>query len=351
MEKTLGELLELFDNTVGVSGYESDIAKVFLNEAKEFCDEHTEDALGNQIYRLKGKKDFSLMVAAHIDELGLMVSFIEESGILRFFPIGFHDERLLVNQEFAVHTKKGPVFGVTGVKPPHLAQKEELSRVVPLRDLFIDIGASSRDEAVALGIEPGDVATFARQGRFLNNTNVYSGKSVDNRAGLAVMLDAMRRLKKERLDTINVCMVGTVQEEYGCRGAGPAANRIKPDLALALDVSIAGDVPCVSPREAPIKLGGGACIKFYESMSDSSLGMAVPQKLTQALIRTAEETAIPWQRDFMVGGVTDGSAINFAAQGILCGGISIPSRYIHSAVGLVNLDDMRACVDLLVAYV
>jgi endoglucanase len=280
-----------------------------------------------------------------------MVSFVEGNGLLRFIPIGYHDVRLLLNQVVAVHTKKGLVRGVTGTRPPHLARRGEADCVVPLCDLFIDIGVGSAEEARLLGVEQGDVASFARVGGFLNGTCVYSGKSVDNRAGLAVMLDAMRRLRESRLG-VKVFMVGTVQEEYGCRGALPVANRLRPDLAIALDVSIAGDVPCMDFREAPVRMGSGACVKFYESMGAAGpLGMAVPQRLTSALIAVAEEKGIPFQRDFMVGGVTDGSAINFAAQGILCGGISIPSRYIHSAVGLVNLEDMRCCSDLLVEYV
>ncbi|MDR3301105.1 MAG: M20/M25/M40 family metallo-hydrolase [Spirochaetaceae bacterium] len=355
-EKSLGELLELFDNAVGVSGYEGEAAQVLFAEARGLYDDYLEDAIGNQVYHIKGKsggeaKTKSLLVAAHIDELGFMVSVIEESGLLRFFPIGFHDERLIINQELAVHTKNGVVCGVTGTKPPHLAKNDELTTFIPVHDMFIDIGVSSKEEAAKLGVAPGDIVSFARRGHFLNGTCVYSGKSVDNRAGLAVMIEVMRRLKKENSNTIDLYMVGTVQEEYGCRGALPVANRIKPDIAIVLDVSIAGDIPCIDFQAAPVKMGAGACIKFYESTFGSPLGMAVPQKLSSALIRIAEENNIPYQHDFMLGGITDGSTINFAAYGILCGGISFPSRYIHSAVGLVRLDDMRACADLLVAYI
>jgi endoglucanase len=348
-EKSLGELLELFDNVAGVSGYEGETAAVFKKEADGAYDDFCEDAVGNQIFHLKGRRDFSVLVAAHLDELGFMISLIEDSGLLRFFPIGWHDDRLVINQELAIHTKTGIIHGVTGTKPPHIAKKEELQKVVSIENMFIDVGASSKQEVQALGVEEGDVVTFSHTGHFLNNTKIYSGKSVDNRAGLAVMLDVMRRLKKEKIDNVNVYAVGTVQEEYGCRGAFPVANRIKPDVAVVLDVTVSA--PCAEFHISPVRMGGGACIKFYEIMNNSSLGMAVPKKITGTLIDIAKKNNIPYQKDFMLGGITDGSTINFAANGILTCGISFATRYIHSAVALVNLDDMQASSNLLFEYI
>lgn len=350
--KNLTELLVMFDNTLGISGDEHEMAEKLKEEMEGFYDEWSEDPLGNQIYYKKGKKPFNVLIAAHMDELGFMVTFIEDDGMIRFIPVGLHDDRMVIDQDLVIHTDSGAVHGITGAKPSHVLTEEERHKTIEIKDLFIDIGASSKKETEEKGVKVGDLVSFDRVGHFLNGTDVYTGKAVDNRSGCAIMVEVMRRLKKEKIDNVGVYAVGVVQEELGIRGAGVAAHRIKPDVALALDVTLAGGTPGLELRQVPVKLGAGAAIKLFDWAPEVNLmGNSVPKKLTNALIRIAEENKIPYQREILMGGATDAWSISLSGDGVLTGAISIPSRYIHSAVGVVNLKDMEACVELAVQYI
>ena len=350
--KNLSELLVSFDNAIGITGYETEISRILKEEMEGYYDDWFEDVIGNQIFVNKGKTDKKIMLAAHIDELGFMVSFIEDSGMVRFVPLGLHDDRMVIDQDLTIHTEKGDVFGITGGKPAHILTEEEQSKTMKIASLFIDVGTSSKEETEKLGVQVGDVISFNRKGFFLNGSTVYSGKAVDDRSGTAIMVEVMRRLKKEKIDNITVYAVGTVQEELGVRGAGVVAHRIKPDIAIAFDVTLAGGTPGFEPHEIPIKLGGGAAIKIFDWAFPYSFGgNAVPKKLSGALIKIAEEHKIKYQREVLMQAMTDAAAISLAGDGVLSGAISIPSRYIHSAVGVVDIKDMEACVELVVQYI
>ena len=350
--KDLKELLVVFDNALGISGHESDISVKLKEEMGGCYDDWYEDALGNQIFFRKGKKDTRVLLAAHIDELGFMVSFIEDDGTVRFIPVGYHDDRMVIDQDLMIHTYKDGVSGVTSGKPSDLMKEEEKDKVIKIADLFIDVGTQSKKETEKLGVKIGDFVSFDRTGRFLNESSVYTGKSVDDRSGVAVMVEVMRRLKKEKADNVCVYALGSVQEELGIRGAGVAAHRIKPDVALAIDVTLAGGVPGIEPRQIPVRLGGGAAIKLFDwAPGAGGIGNAVPKRLTDALIKTAEKNNIKYQREVLMEVGTDAWAISLAGDGAMAGAVSIPSRYVHSAVGLVDLKDMEACVELIVHYI
>lgn len=350
--KDLRELLATFDNAVGVAGHEAEIAGKLKEEMNGFYDDWYEDALGNQIFFRKGKKDTSIMLAAHMDELGFMVSFVEDDGTVRFIPVGYHDDRMVIDQDLIIHTDKGGVHGVTSGKPSDLMKDEEKDKIIKIADIFIDVGTQNKKETEKLGVQIGDLISFDRTGHFLNGGSVYTGKSVDDRSGIAVLVEVMRRLKKEKTDNVCVYALGSVQEELGIRGAGVAAHRIKPDVALAIDVTLAGGVPGIEPRQIPVRLGNGAAIKLFDwAPGAGGIGNAVPKRLSDALIKTAEKNNIKYQREVLMEVGTDAWAISLAGDGVMAGAVSIPSRYVHSAVGLVDLKDMEACVELVVQYI
>ena len=346
------ETLYNLDNTFGVSGNEEETAAALRKEMEGLYDEHIEDPLGSQIFIKYGKdRERKIVLSAHMDEIGFILNYIEDNGIGRFLPVGYHDDRTAVNQDMVIMTESGKkVYGVTGSKPAHIMTEEDHEKVIKIEDLYVDFGTTSREETQALGVEAGDYMGFAREGYVLNNGKFYTGKSVDDRAGCAVLVEALRRLQDEELD-VTVCMVGSVQEEVGMRSGAPLANRLNPELFLAVDVTLTGDTPGVEINKCSERMGAGPGIKFYDW--DPILGATgnnVPRKVTSALIQTAKKHNIPFQREVMTGGGTDAWAAAMSGCGVLAGGICIPQRYMHTAVGTVNMDDMEYTVQLLVNF-
>jgi putative aminopeptidase FrvX len=261
MPDTMLELLSRLDAAVGVSGDESLVGEVMMEELAGSYDEHFEDVLGNNFFVRKGADGApTVMLCAHMDELGFVVQHIEDEGFVRIAQVGFHDARMVIDQELLLHGEDGPVRGITGAKPAHVLTDEEKLKVIPFEQLFVDIGTSSRAATEELGIRVGQFATFARSAGLLNGTRIFSGKAVDDRSGCAVMVEVMRRLAGRDV-TATVCATAAVQEELGVRGAGPAAYRIQPDVALAIDVTLCGDTPGVEFSRLPIRLGHGPAIK------------------------------------------------------------------------------------------
>jgi len=352
LSNQLSELLATLDSTPGVSGFEEPVAEVLQQKMNGYYDDFYEDVLGNNIFIHKGSDtDLKVMICAHMDEIGFIVSTIEESGLVRFVPVGFHTDRVVIAQEFAIHTEKGPVYGITGSKPFHLLTPEEEKQVITMNEMYIDIGTTSRKETEDLGVRPGDSITFSRKGYFLNNSKFFCGKSVDNRAGLAVMVEVMKRLKGENIIP-SVYAVGSVQEELGCRGAGTIANKIKPDVAIALDVTLSGGTPGIEEKDTPVLMGKGAAIVFYHwSPQTACAGNTTPRRLTQKLVKVAEANNIAYQRDILMGAASDAWTISLSGSGVLTGSIMFPSRYIHSSIGTVHMDDLQSSVDLLISYI
>jgi endoglucanase len=344
------DLMLKLDAARGISGYEEEVAELMQAELTPLSDEQTRDPLGNHYFTRRGAEGAPvLMLCAHMDELGFLVQHIEDEGFLRLAPVGYHDDRMLTDQVLEVAGVKGPVFGVVGTKPAHIVTAEERAKAIPLHEMFVDLGTGSREESEELGVRVGDPVTFVRTGMPLNGTRVFTGKAVDDRAGCAVMIEAMRRLS-ERDVPATVVAVASVQEEVGLRGAGPAAFRVKPDVAIALDVTLAGDTPATDFRQLPIRLGGGPAIKYFDWAPAALIGSAVPRRLTQRMEEAAARAQVPFQREVLLGGATDAGSIALAGAGTLTGCVSIPSRHIHSAVGVVHLGDMEQCVDLLLAF-
>jgi endoglucanase len=285
-----------------------------------------------------------------MDEIGFIIKYIEDEGFARIFPVGYHDDRVAVNQDMVFITSTGKkAYGVTGSKPAHIMTEEDHEKALKIEDLFVDFGTDGADETRSLGIEFGDYGTFARTGRFLNGGKYYSGKSVDDRAGLAVMVEVLRRLRGLSIEP-SVCMVGSVQEEVGMRAGGPIASRWKPELMFAIDGTLTGGTPGIEYRQCSAKMGGGFAVKFYDWETILTTGNNVPRKLTNQMIALAKKHGIPFQREVIMGGGTDAWSVSLAGEGVLAGGIGIPMRYIHTAVGTIHLDDLETCVNYIVKY-
>jgi len=350
---TLLESLKALDNVTGVSGDEEAVAEVMRHEMEGLYDEYQSDPLGNQIFIKYGKsKDRKIVFAAHMDEIGFIVNYIEENGLVRFMPVGYHDDRMAVNQDMVVITDRGEkIYGVTGSKPAHLMSAEDHKKVLTIPELFLDVGTDSAEETRSLGVEIGCYVGFARQGYILNGGRYYTGKSIDNRAGCAAIVETMRRIQKKDLET-TVIMAASVQEEVGLRSGMPLVNRLDPELFIAVDVMLTGGVPGVESRECQMSMGKGPGIKYFDW--DPILGATgnnVPRRLTNMIISSAQKRNIPFQREVILGGGTDAWAAAFAGKGVLAGGICIPERYMHTAVGTVNTDDLENTVQLITGFI
>lgn len=337
-------LLERLSTAFGVSGFEDDVREVIHQLVKSLVDEVRIDALGNLIATRQGKSDFTLMLDAHMDEVGLIISYIEEKGFLRFTTLGGWDVRILPAQVVKVRTRTGKlVTGVIGSLPPHVLKPEEREKPFKLEDLFIDVGASSAEEIQKMGMRIGDPAVPYYPFEQLSD-NLLGGKAFDDRAGCAVAIRTLQELQKESLDLTLVCNFA-IGEETGLRGARAAAYSIKPNVALALEGTIGADVPGVAPARQPTGLGKGPAI----TIADSSI--IVSRKVVEALESVAEKLNIPYQYKLPVYGGTDAGAIHTTRGGILSGVLSVPCRYIHSQFSLLRLDDFEKTVQLTERFV
>ncbi|MDG6221795.1 MAG: M42 family metallopeptidase [Candidatus Bathyarchaeota archaeon] len=338
----LVEVLEKFSNVNGVTGREDQVRNLLENYLKPYVDEIKEDKLGNLIGFKKGKADApTVMIAAHMDEVGLMIKNIKKKGFLQFTKIGGIDDRVLFAQKVIVHTEKGPLVGVVGAKPVHIQKDEERKKVIDADHLFIDIGAKDKEEAEKMGVQVGDVISFDIQFGKLNK-NVVLGKAFDDRVGCAILVEVMKQLQD---CDCNVYVVGTIQEEVGLRGATIAAFSIQPDLGLAVDVTVAGDTPGVVEGDAPAKMGGGPALTVADA------GLITHPKVLRLLIDSAKENKISYQLETGIRGCTDAAKIALTRDGVPSGVVSVPARYIHSPAGIINLDDVQKTVDLLVCVV
>ena len=339
---SINQNLEKLSNACGVTGRENEVRELMTRLMTPYADEILVDKLENVIAIKKGKeKSPKIMLAAHMDEVGLMVKTITKEGFLQFTKMGGIDDRILPAQKVTVLSRKGALSGIIGSKPPHIQKEEERKKIIAFDELFIDIGAESKENVTSLGIAIGDPVAFDIKYTRLGE-DVAVGKAFDNRAGCVTMIEALKLMEKT---DFTICAVGTVQEEVGLRGAATAAFGVDPDLAIALDVTIAGDVPGVREFDTSVKMGKGPAL----TISDS--GLITPPKVLRWLIDAAEEEKIPFQIESGLLGSTDAARIYLTRQGILSGNISIPTRYIHSPVSMLSLRDIENSAKLTVAAI
>lgn len=317
------ELIKKLTQTYGPSGSEEKVLEVIKEGVKDFCDEITYDALGNMICRKAGKGK-KIMVAAHTDEIGLMITHIEDEGFLRFTTIGGVFVEQIVGRRVVF---KNGVQGVIGVE--HLEDKKDFR----IEKLYIDIGVKNKEEAQKY-VNIGDSASFA--GEFIEAGDRLISKAFDDRIGCYVTIEALKNLKTEN----EVYFVFTVQEEVGLRGATTAAYNIHPDFAIAVDVTLTGDTP--KAKKMSVSLGKGAAIKVMDR------SIIVSPYVREMMIETAKEYNIPYQLEILEFGGTDAGAIHLTKGGIPSGVISIPTRYTHSISEMVDKNDVEASINLLI---
>lgn len=327
--KNVKDLIKKLVEAWGPSGYEHRVRALIQEEVAGLADEVIVDPLGNLICRV-GNVGKKIMVAAHMDEIGLMATFVEpKSGYLRFAPIGALWQTTLLGNR--VYFEDG-VMGVIGVNGPRTTSR---TNVPNLDDFYIDVTDGNGTPPVQAGAPGAFWRPMEERGTRL------IGKSMDDRIGCAVAIETMRRINKNTPN--EVYFVFTVQEEIGIRGARPAAYGINPDVAIALDVTSTGDEP--KNERMAVKLGGGAAIKIHD------VGLVVPPEVRDWMIERAEKESIPYQRELLTIGTTDASGIQTARAGVPSGCISIPCRFIHTNSETVDFNDVLACVNLLTGLI
>jgi len=333
------DLLVRLSNAHGVSGSEGSVTGIVRKELKKYVDEILEDRMGNLVAIKKGN-NFKVMLAAHADEIGLMVKSIDEKGFIRFVTMGGWFAPTLYNQRVILHGEKGHVYGVLGGKPVHKMDEEERKKGVKADDMFIDVGASSNDEVAELGVVIGTPVTMDREVATLAHNRI-TGKAFDNRVGMAMLIKTMQEVRSP----FTVYAVFTVQEEVGLKGAKTSAYSLEPDCAIATDVTIPGDHPGIDLKDVPVEMGKGPVITIVDS---SGRGLIASRAMVRWLCDAAERHDIPVQLEVGSGGTTDATAIHLERGGIPSTTLSIPSRYIHSPVEVVDIRDIEGGIQLLV---
>jgi putative aminopeptidase FrvX len=342
-------LLKELTEADGVSGHEAEI-RALVEKRLAGLGALERDRVGSVICRqpanpaAKGGKDPTVMIAGHMDEIGFMIKFITKEGFLKFIPLGGWFDQVLLGQRVTVKTSKGDVPGVIGAKPPHLLAPEEREKVVLKKDMYIDLGVTSREAVEALGVRAGDPVVPAAGFVLLGDGNTYLSKAFDDRVGVALMVQALEALKTEGHPN-NVCGVATVMEEVGVRGATTSVEAVNPDVALVLESDIAGDVPGITEEVCAVKLGKGPSVVLFDARMIPNL------RLRDLVMDTAHSMNLPLQMSTLEGGGTDGAAIHLHKTGVPTVVIGVPARHIHSHSGIIHRADYDAALKLVVAVI
>ncbi|HEY9526874.1 MAG TPA: M42 family metallopeptidase [Anaerolineales bacterium] len=323
------KLLQTLTETFGPSGYEDEVRKIVHSEVESLADEIRVDTLGNLIVRKRPTKAAQdarkIMIAAHMDEIGVIASHVDENGFIRFAPIGGVFRRYVLGGRVRFLNGTQGIIGYDRL--------DNVNELPTLDKVYIDVGATSPRDCP---VKVGDVAAFDRQ--FSDLGDRLAAKSMDDRVGVLVAIETLRALKST---TFDVYFVFTTQEEVGVRGATTSAYGVDPDLGIALDVTPSGDTPNALRME--MALGKGPCIKIQD------VGMIADARVVQWMVRTAEKNKIPYQREVLLIGGTDARAIQLTRAGVPAGCLSIPVRYVHSPSEMVDYSDVQNTVKLLSA--
>lgn len=337
------QLLQQLTAAPGPSGYEEPVTRIMVDHFKPMAAKITYDGMGSVIAS-QGTSGPRIMLDAHMDELGGMVRRITPNGFMTMQMLGGWLDQALPDQRWVIIGSKGPVKAVTGIRDIHLDTQNQPQVVFPRDSIFLDVGARNEAEVRAMGVEPGDPIVPDSPFTVLNGTQNYLAKAWDDRIGCAVLIEVMQRLQHSP-HANQVYYAATVQEEIGMRGAVTAANVIKPDIGIALEVGIVKDVPGVGPEEAQEVLGGGPGIFYYD-------WSALPnRKLVSLFKQVAADKSIPLQYDLITGYGEDGASMQKTGDGVPVINLVIPTRYTHAHVGIINRADFDRTVDLLTAVV
>jgi len=339
-EKLLNELTEI----TGISGREDKVAKYIARKMKPFSN-ISYDKLGSVICEKHGTgKGPRVMIAGHMDEIGFFVRQVTNEGFVKFSPVGGWWSHVILGQRVAIETKRGPVVGVVGSKPPHELEPDERRKLLQIKEMFIDVGATRDfDPVKKLGIQPGDAIVPWGPFQIMNNSKLYMSKAWDDRVGCAVFMETIRKLSKAKHPN-TVFGVGTVQEEVGLRGATTSASVVDPDVGFAVDVSIAHDTPGYGTEE-PQALGRGPAIVVYD-------GSMIPcRNLVDLAVEVAKKKKIPYHFASLERGGTDSGRIHINKGGVPSLVLGVATRYIHSHIGVLNRDDFDNAVKLMIEIV
>jgi tetrahedral aminopeptidase len=338
------DFLKTILETPSPSGYESSLQQIVRDYVADFADDVRSDLHGNVIVVKNPDSPLRVMLAGHCDQIGLIVQHIDDEGFLYIQPIGGWDPQVLIGQRMTVWTETGPVFGVAGRKPIHLLTEDERKQVPKMKDLWLDIGAANKEEALK-SVRIGDAITVELGFHVLPN-NFAVSPAMDDKAGCWVVIEALRRAcqgsAKKKL-ACGLYAVSTVQEELGLRGAKTSAFGIDPQIGVAVDVTHATDCPTIEKKEeGDVRLGKGPVIHRGPNMNP---------KIVQRLIQAADERKIAYQLAASARATgTDANAIQINRAGVATGLISIPNRYMHTPVEMISLDDMDHAADLLARF-
>jgi len=336
MKINIQELKEICE-TPGAPGFEEPIRLRIVDQIQTSVDDYYTDNMGNLITVKKSPDNpekKKIMIAAHMDEIGFIVTHITKDGFLKFHTLGGFDPKTLTAQRVIVHGKKD-LIGVMGTKPIHVMSPEELKKVPRSSDYFIDLGMKKKE--VEKYVEIGNPVTRERE--FIEMGDCVNCKSIDNRISVYILMEALRKINNPPYDVYGVF---TVQEEMGMRGANVASHQINPDFAIALDTTIAFDVPGAQEHEKVTSLGDGAAIKIMDA------SVICDSRMVEFLKNTAAKNSIPWQPEVLTVGGTDTAMMQKTGKnGAISGAISIPTRHIHQVIEMAHKEDIKSCIDLL----
>lgn len=336
MHKILKELTMLD----GIPSIEKEVRDYMVKALKDVATVST-DGLGSFI-SVHGEKGPKIMIAGHMDEVGFMVTRITDEGYVKFTPAGGWWSQVMLAQQFNITLGSGKkIRGTIGAKAPHILTPEERNKPVSMDDMFLDIGAKDKEEAISYGIKPGDMMTPYIETISLENPKYYLGKAFDNRVGCAAVIDVMKHVSKNAHDNI-IYGVGTVQEEVGLRGAKTSAHYVNPDIGIAVDTTISYDFPGGSKET---ELGKGPAIMIKD------LSMLGHKPLRDFVLNLAEKNNIPVQMTYLTKGGTDGGQMHLAHSGVPSIALCLPVRYLHSHTSMIHEDDYDNLVKLLIKLV
>jgi putative aminopeptidase FrvX len=337
---TTEKLLKTLTEAHGVPGYETPVRGI-IRKYLEPLGDLSQDKIGSIICEKKGKDNHPrIMLAGHMDEIGFMVKNISKDGFISFIPLGGWFDQVLLSQRVIIKSSKKDIIGVIGAKPPHLLSEDERGKVIKKTEMYIDIGATSKEDVENAGIRIGDPIIPRSDFLVLNNKKTYMSKAFDDRVGTALIISTLERLKEQ--DHPNTIIgVATVQEEVGLRGATTSVYAVDPDVAIILESDIAGDVPGIKEVDSSIKLGEGPTILLYDARMIPNLA------LRDFVIDLADRLEIPIQLSTITRGATDGGVIHLHKTGVPTIVIGVPARNIHSDSSIIHRDDFDRAVTLL----
>ena len=338
------ELLRELTEAHGISGHEGEVREIIRRHLRDITTLE-QDRLGSLVCRKDGDaKTPRIMLAGHMDEIGFIVKLLTDEGFIKFSPIGGWWGHVMLAQRVVVKTRKGDVVGMIGSKPPHVLSEEERKKLLEPKDMYVDVGATSLDELKEIGIRPGDPIVPICPFTILGTGKTYLGKAFDDRVGCGLVIEVIKKLAQEKHPN-TVYGVGTVQEEVGLRGAHTSSWVVDPDVGITLEAGIAGDVPDVKKEEAQERLGKGPVIVIRD-------GSMLPNlRLRDLFVETAEQLNLPFQFDMLERGGTDSGAIHLHRRGVPNLVIAVPTRHIHSHVGILHRQDYDQAIQLVTAAV